>query len=96
MGFDHTLRVWCDNHSALKGWLPDATPRCPTTILEATAPEPPEVLDLLDIKNTLAREWVRYLSDNVRIIPINGDHYSIFREKDGLSTLKEVLSDVCQ
>lgn len=88
--------VWCDNHSALKGWLPDAVPRCPVVILEATAPEPPEVLDLLDIKETLAREWARYLSDDVRIVPIKGDHYSIFRDEAGLSTMRKVLSDACR
>lgn len=88
--------VWCDNHSALKGWLPDAAPRCPVVILEATAPEPPEVLQMLDIKETLAREWARYLSDDVVIVPIEGDHYSIFRDEAGLATMRKALSDVCR
>lgn len=66
------------------------------SLLEATAPEPPEVLNLLDIKETLAREWARYLSDDLRVVPIEGDHYSIFRDEAGLSTMRKVLSDACR
>lgn len=65
-------------------------------VLEATASEPTEVLELLDIKTTLAREWTRYPSPDIRIIPMEGDHYSIFRDEAGLATMREVLSDVCR
>ncbi|UJP40454.1 beta-ketoacyl synthase N-terminal-like domain-containing protein [Cellulomonas palmilytica] len=86
--------MWQENHRALKRWTPDADLTCPVLVVEASRPEPPEVLDRLGIAHTSVREWQRYASSLVAYAPVEGDHYSIFRDDDALATIARALSSV--
>ncbi len=86
--------MWQENHRALKRWTPDADLTCPVLVVEASRPEPPEVLDRLGIAHTSVREWQRYASSLVAYAPVDGDHYSIFRDDDALATIARALSSV--
>lgn len=85
--------VWCDNHAALRRWMPDRVPDCPTVLVEASQPEPEQILDLLGIGSSPVREWDRYLAGPISSVGVEGDHYSIFRDPQRLKALGRRLSD---
>lgn len=72
--------VWVDNHVALKGWYPDRPVAAPLHMLEASEPEPPAVLKLLDIRLQPAATWERHTTGGLEIRPVPGDHYSLMRD----------------
>lgn len=86
-------QIWCDNHRALKRWTPDQDLDIPVTIAEATRPEPPEILDLLDIAQTSVGEWDRYLTFRARRIPVHGDHYTIVQDETAATELAAITAD---
>jgi len=86
--------MWQENHRALKRWTPDRDVTCPVLVVEASLPEPPEVLERLGIATTSVREWQRYANELVAFTPVEGDHYSIFREPEALATIARALSSV--
>lgn len=85
--------VWCANHGMLKRWTPDRSIHCPVLILEASEPEPPEVLDLLDIERSSVHEWERYLTLAPRVVGVDGDHYSIFRDDATVRRMSQILCE---
>ncbi|GAA3587774.1 hypothetical protein GCM10022198_09190 [Klugiella xanthotipulae] len=85
--------IWQNNHGVLKRWTPDRMLDCPVLILEATQPEPPEVLARLNIAPTSVHEWDRYVRGAIRYARVPGDHYSIFRDDDSLRILGKALDD---
>lgn len=85
--------VWRENHTALKRWTPDRVPSCPAIIFEAAEPEPANVLEALDIGSTSVREWNRYLGADIQFVPVDGDHYSIFRGAAALEQMGQGMTD---
>lgn len=90
---DRFFAVWRENHGALKRWTPDVAVACPVLILEASDPEPQEILDCLRISTTSVHEWERYLGGPVSYAPVRGDHYGIVRDAIAVSTIGRVLRD---
>lgn len=88
------FRIWEDNHGVLKRWTPDKKLQAPVLVLEASSPEPPEVLEKLAIAQTTVREWDRYIAGELTFVPVQGDHYSIFRNETALKPMGKALTDV--
>lgn len=89
--FARFFEIWRENHGMLKRWTPDRSINCPVLIIEASEPEPAEVLDLLAIAPSTVHEWSRYLTSTPQIIGIDGDHYSIFQDPAALRRIGEIL-----
>lgn len=89
----HFFRIWQENHGVLKRWTPDRDLGCPVLIFEAQRPEPPEILQQLHIADSSVREWQRYLTGQVDYVPVEGDHYSIVRDRDALQVMGRTLCD---
>ncbi|GAA1599862.1 beta-ketoacyl synthase N-terminal-like domain-containing protein [Leucobacter chromiireducens] len=89
--FARFFEIWRENHGVLKRWTPDRLIDCPVLIIEASEPEPEEVLDCLSISPSTVNEWSRYLSQAPQIIGVDGDHYSIFRDLTSLRRIGEIL-----
>lgn len=87
------FQIWQDNHGVLKRWTPDRKVQAPVLVLEASSPEPPEVLEKLAIAQTTVREWDRYIAGELTFIPVQGDHYSIFRTEVALKPMGNALTD---
>ncbi len=85
--------VWRENHGALKRWTPDTTIDCPVLVLEASDPEPQEILDRLGIAMTSVHEWERYVGGPVVYVSVRGDHYGIVRDPIAVSTIGRAVRD---
>ncbi|WP_437770446.1 beta-ketoacyl synthase N-terminal-like domain-containing protein [Arthrobacter sp. KNU40] len=84
--------IWKENHGVLKRWTPDRDLDCPVLIIEASDPEPQEILDRLGIASSSVHEWDRYLGSEADVVKVAGDHYSIFRDPAPLRAIGQALS----
>jgi len=80
------LSVWLANFEALTAHRPDATYDGPAVLLSATDPRP-LVFDLLDLPAVPPDGWRRHLTGPFRIVPVPGDHYTMFRNRQHLERL---------
>jgi 3-oxoacyl-(acyl-carrier-protein) synthase/thioesterase domain-containing protein/acyl carrier protein len=82
--------VWQDNHAALKGYYPDARVDADVVLLAADQREDGEVLEQLGIRRVGKDAWRRHVvGGRLRIVPVPGNHYSIFRDPANLAMLAE-------
>jgi phthiocerol/phenolphthiocerol synthesis type-I polyketide synthase E len=71
--------VWRHNHDALKRWYPDGRVRADVVLLQASEREDAN-LERLGIRRIGKEAWRRHVAGDLRLVPVPGDHFSMFRD----------------
>lgn len=79
--------IWRRNHEMLKRWYPDQRVDADLTVLAATEPEDATVLDRLSIRWLPRETWGSHAGGTVTVVPVPGNHYSMFRDPAHLAAL---------
>nr|WP_304321175.1 beta-ketoacyl synthase N-terminal-like domain-containing protein [Bifidobacterium catenulatum] len=89
------FHVWVANHQALcdQHLLPDMD--VGITLLYARQPLSDAAYKFVRMQPYRAEQWTRYCKA-LHVVPIPGDHYSIFSDPDNSATLRRVLHDELQ
>ncbi|MGY1638680.1 beta-ketoacyl synthase N-terminal-like domain-containing protein [Geodermatophilus sp. SYSU D00742] len=71
--------VWRHNHEALKRHYPDGRVRADVVLLRASEEEDTD-LERLGIRRLGKELWRRHVAGDLRLVPVPGDHFSMFRD----------------
>lgn len=84
--------TWKSNQTALSAHRPAQRTKCAITLFSARDPLPDAERKLLSISEFCADDWQRFTEQPLRIVPVPGNHYSIFTDPANLRVLAEQLS----
>ena len=88
------VRLWRDNQRALVEHKPTAVLECPITLFSTADALLPEETLHLGIEITEPTEWQRYTTRTLEVIPVPGNHYSLFLQDHCLRAVAEALPGV--
>ncbi|MGH3581953.1 MAG: thioesterase domain-containing protein, partial [Mycobacterium sp.] len=87
-------RLWRDNQRALAAYKPTEVLDCPITLFSTEQPLLAEEAVHLGIEAYEATAWQRYTAQPLEVIPVPGNHYSLFLEQASLQALARTLPGV--
>ncbi|WP_067720818.1 beta-ketoacyl synthase N-terminal-like domain-containing protein [Nocardia yamanashiensis] len=85
-------RTWWQNHNALKGYYPDSRFAGRCVIFDAIEAHPEEELATLRIRLTGKDAWYAHLAGEVEIVPVPGNHYTMFTDAALVPILAKALA----
>ena len=88
------IRMWRDNQRALAEYKPTDVVHCPITLFSTLEPLPAEETEHLGIEPFEPATWQRYSAEPLEVIPVPGNHYSLFLADAGLRVLARTLPGV--
>lgn len=84
--YQRQLTIWLHNVNAAAGYRPEGVFDGETILFAATDPVP-EHLRQLGVPAVNHTVWGRHLTRKPRVVPVPGDHFSIFRNPEQLAAL---------
>lgn len=85
---------WIFNHKLLKNHKPKMHTSADLIVFRAKEAEDMNILDSLKINYINKDLWKNYFVGNVDIVDIDGNHYSVFSDKDNLKYLAEKFESI--
>ena len=85
--------VWRNNHEALRRYYPDTRLRADVLMLEAGEPENSQDLKRLGMTCVPKDVWRTHLDGDFRVVPVTGNHFSMFRDPQQLKVLATRFED---
>ncbi|MCG7210090.1 beta-ketoacyl synthase N-terminal-like domain-containing protein [Streptomyces arenae] len=88
------FEIWHRNHDALKGHYPEQPFTGDVTIFQASEPESTEILTTLGITPLGKEQWKEHITGELRLIPVPGDHYTMFSRRENVRRVGEIWNEV--
>ncbi|GAA0658510.1 hypothetical protein GCM10010193_06500 [Kitasatospora atroaurantiaca] len=88
------FRTWKHNHDALKGHYPDRPLRTDLVLFEAEEQENRDLLEALQIRTEPKTRWQGHLEGELAVLPVPGNHFTMFTDPAHLSRLAAALDSV--
>jgi 3-oxoacyl-(acyl-carrier-protein) synthase/thioesterase domain-containing protein/acyl carrier protein len=76
--YEKFVRAWMVNHEALKTHRPRDVFRGDVTVFAAQETNDPALLQMLRIQDVPAQTWQSHVAGTVTVVPVPGNHYTIF------------------
>ncbi|MEV4612465.1 beta-ketoacyl synthase N-terminal-like domain-containing protein [Kitasatospora sp. NPDC049258] len=86
--------TWKHNHDVLKGHYPDRLLRTDLVLFEAGEQENRDLLEALRIRAEPKTRWQAHLDGDMAVLPVPGNHFTMFADPAHLSRLAAALDSV--
>lgn len=84
---------WVFSHSLLKSHRPAAVANTSLVMFEAQEPEPHSLFERLKMRRVRKDAWRAHFTRSETFIPVPGDHFTMFSDKQHLKELARIFDD---